>query len=111
MAAQKATDLRRALADVEAHVRELREREAELEHRMMTCLPPRGPRPLSRRDICSTSMPRACLLRTRGTARWWRRCSTISSGSPGKGKAIPAARNDELKERLCQEAIMQRSKS
>lgn len=36
MAAQKATDLRRALADVEAHVRELREREAELEHRMMT---------------------------------------------------------------------------
>lgn len=36
MAAQKATDLRRALAEVEAHVRELREREAELEHRMMT---------------------------------------------------------------------------
>ncbi|AWL98837.1 hypothetical protein [Bradyrhizobium amphicarpaeae] len=36
MAAQKATDLRRALADVEAQVRELREREAELENRMMT---------------------------------------------------------------------------
>ncbi|WP_035701097.1 hypothetical protein [Bradyrhizobium genomosp. I (2014)] len=36
MAAQKATDLRRALVDVEAHVRELREREAELEHCMMT---------------------------------------------------------------------------
>ncbi|UWU77895.1 hypothetical protein N2603_05370 [Bradyrhizobium huanghuaihaiense] len=36
MAAQKATDLRRALAEVEAHVRELREREAELEHCMMT---------------------------------------------------------------------------
>jgi hypothetical protein len=30
MAAQKATDLRRALAEVEAHVRELREREADL---------------------------------------------------------------------------------
>ncbi|MCK1424181.1 hypothetical protein IVB15_25050 [Bradyrhizobium sp. 182] len=36
MAAQKATDLRRALADVEAHLRELREREADLENRMMT---------------------------------------------------------------------------
>ncbi|QQO13122.1 hypothetical protein JJB99_27365 [Bradyrhizobium diazoefficiens] len=36
MAAQKATDLRRALADVEAQVRELREREADLENRMMT---------------------------------------------------------------------------
>jgi hypothetical protein len=36
MAAQKATDLRRALAEVELHVRELREREAELENRMMT---------------------------------------------------------------------------
>ena len=36
MAAQKATDLRRTLAEVENHVRELREREADLEHRMMT---------------------------------------------------------------------------
>jgi hypothetical protein len=36
MAAQKATDLRRALADVENNVRELREREADLENRMMT---------------------------------------------------------------------------
>ncbi|MCK1740227.1 hypothetical protein IVA80_04960 [Bradyrhizobium sp. 139] len=36
MAAQKATDLRRALAEVESQVRELREREADLENRMMT---------------------------------------------------------------------------
>ncbi|SFP91492.1 hypothetical protein SAMN05216330_11216 [Bradyrhizobium sp. Ghvi] len=36
MAAQKATELRRALAEVEANVRELREREADLENRMMT---------------------------------------------------------------------------
>jgi len=36
MAAQKATDLRRALAEVEAHVGELRERETDLENRMMT---------------------------------------------------------------------------
>ena len=36
MAAQKATDLRRALGEVETHARELREREADLEHRMMT---------------------------------------------------------------------------
>ena len=36
MAAQKATDLRRTLAEVENHVRELREREADLEHRLMT---------------------------------------------------------------------------
>ncbi|PDT82731.1 hypothetical protein CO669_34120 [Bradyrhizobium sp. Y36] len=36
MAAQKATDLRRALADVETNVRQLREREADLEHRLMT---------------------------------------------------------------------------
>ncbi|GMO38198.1 hypothetical protein [Bradyrhizobium sp. TM233] len=36
MAAQKATDLRRALAEVENNVRELREREADLESRMLT---------------------------------------------------------------------------
>lgn len=36
MAAQKATDLRRALAEIESHVRELREREADLENRMLT---------------------------------------------------------------------------
>jgi hypothetical protein len=36
LAAQKATDLRRALADVEANLREVREREADLENRMMT---------------------------------------------------------------------------
>ena len=36
MAAQKATDLRRALAEVENNVRELREREADLENRLMT---------------------------------------------------------------------------
>ena len=36
MAAQKATELRRTLAEVEATVRELREREAELESHMMT---------------------------------------------------------------------------
>ena len=36
MAAQKATDLRRAVAEVETHVRELRDREAELENRMMS---------------------------------------------------------------------------
>jgi hypothetical protein len=36
LAAQKATDLRRALAEVENNVRELREREADLENRMMT---------------------------------------------------------------------------
>jgi len=36
IAAQKATDLRRALADVESNVRQLRVREADLENRMMT---------------------------------------------------------------------------
>ena len=36
MAAQKATDLRRALAEVEHNVRLLREREADLENRLMT---------------------------------------------------------------------------
>ncbi|HEV2158303.1 hypothetical protein [Bradyrhizobium sp.] len=36
MAAQKATDLRRALAEVESNVRQLREREADLENRLMT---------------------------------------------------------------------------
>ena len=34
--AQKATDLRRALAEVETHVKELRDREADLENRMMS---------------------------------------------------------------------------
>ncbi|UFW46542.1 MULTISPECIES: hypothetical protein [Bradyrhizobium] len=36
MAAQKVTDLRGALAEVETNLRELREREADLENRMMT---------------------------------------------------------------------------
>ncbi|MGY8704267.1 hypothetical protein RAD16_00805 [Bradyrhizobium sp. 18BD] len=36
MAAQKATDLRRALAEVESNVRQLREREAGIENRLMT---------------------------------------------------------------------------
>jgi hypothetical protein len=36
MAAQKATDLRRALAEVENNLRALREREADLENRFMT---------------------------------------------------------------------------
>jgi hypothetical protein len=35
-AAQKATDLRRALAEVESNVRQLRERESDLENRLMT---------------------------------------------------------------------------
>jgi len=36
MAAQKATDLRRALAEVETHARELRERRAEIEHHLLS---------------------------------------------------------------------------
>jgi hypothetical protein len=36
IAAQKATDLRRALAEVESNVRQLRERESDLENRLMT---------------------------------------------------------------------------
>jgi hypothetical protein len=36
LAAQKATDLRRALTEVENNVRQLREREADLENRLMT---------------------------------------------------------------------------
>ncbi|MGJ4891068.1 hypothetical protein ACQR1Y_22935 [Bradyrhizobium sp. HKCCYLRH3099] len=36
MAAQKATDLRRALAEVENNVREARERESDLESRLIT---------------------------------------------------------------------------
>jgi hypothetical protein len=36
MAAQKATDLRRAVAEVEGHARELRERRAEIEHHLLS---------------------------------------------------------------------------
>lgn len=36
MAAQKATDLRRALAEVESNLRELRERETALENQLLT---------------------------------------------------------------------------
>ena len=84
MAAQKATDLRRTLADVEVHVRELRERETEVEHRMMTVPAASWPEAaVKARHLLNLYCP----LRTRGTARWWRRCSTISSGSRGKRKA------------------------
>jgi hypothetical protein len=46
-AAQKATDLRRAIAVVEAHVRELRERETDLEVAMARCRPRGTPLPLA----------------------------------------------------------------
>ena len=36
IAAQEATDLRRALAEVESNARQLRERESDLENRLMT---------------------------------------------------------------------------
>jgi hypothetical protein len=36
MAAQKATDLRRAMAEVETHARELRERRAAIEHHLLS---------------------------------------------------------------------------
>lgn len=36
MAAQKATDLRRALAEVETHARELRERRADIENHLLS---------------------------------------------------------------------------
>ena len=36
MAAQKATDLRRALTEVETHARELRERRADIEHQLLS---------------------------------------------------------------------------
>ena len=36
MAAKKATDLRRALAEVETHARELRERRAEIERHLLS---------------------------------------------------------------------------
>lgn len=36
MAAQKATDLRRALAEIETHARELRDRTGDLEHCIIT---------------------------------------------------------------------------
>jgi hypothetical protein len=36
MAAQKATDLRRALAEVETHARELRDRRTEIEHHLLS---------------------------------------------------------------------------
>lgn len=36
MASQKATDLRRALAEVESHARELRERRAEIEDHLLS---------------------------------------------------------------------------
>jgi hypothetical protein len=36
MTAQKSTDLRRALAEIENHARELRERQAEIEHHLLS---------------------------------------------------------------------------
>jgi hypothetical protein len=36
MAAQKATDIRRVLAEVETHARELRERQAEIEQHLLS---------------------------------------------------------------------------
>jgi hypothetical protein len=86
MAAQNATDLRRALADVEAHVRELREREAELEHRMMTVPAASWPEAAVKARHLLNLYAASLLARTQGTARWWRRCSTISPGSPGRAR-------------------------
>ena len=43
MAAQKATDIRRALADIENNTRELRERQSELENELLSVAAPSWP--------------------------------------------------------------------
>jgi hypothetical protein len=49
MAAQRATDIRRAVAEVETHARELRERRAEIEDHLLVFPPCRGRRRPPRR--------------------------------------------------------------
>jgi hypothetical protein len=111
MAAQKATDLRRALADVEAHVRELREREAELEHRMMTVPAASWPEAAVKArhllNLYAASLPTEDTRHRALVAALLDDFARLS----GEGEAIPAARNDELRESLCQESITQRRKS
>jgi hypothetical protein len=57
MAAQKTTDLRRLMADVEANERALRSRQDKLEITRLRRRRGIGPKPPRRRDICSIFLP------------------------------------------------------
>ncbi|SFH64937.1 hypothetical protein SAMN05216525_10168 [Bradyrhizobium sp. Gha] len=78
IATQKATDLRRALADVEANLRELREREADLESRMMTVPPASWPEAAVKARHLLNLYAASLLAEMRAIAHRWHRCSTIS---------------------------------
>ena len=81
MAAQKATDLRRLLAEVEANEAALRLRQDELESQLIAAPAANWKRPPGRRAIFSTSLLLRCPRRTHAGKRSSRRFSLIFSGS------------------------------
>jgi hypothetical protein len=58
MAAQKATEIRRLIAEVEANEKSLRDRQEELKHSSSRLPPQHGPRLPRRPGICSVSLHR-----------------------------------------------------
>ena len=86
MTAQKATDIRRVLAEVETHARELRERRAEIEAPAGV---PRGVVAGGGRQgaLCAQTVRRACRWKTQGIAISSRPSSMTSPGSPSRAEA------------------------
>lgn len=70
MAAQKATDIRRVIAEVEANAKLLRDKQGVFKSRASPHRAPRWPR----RVTCSTCIPPACRRPTPITATWRPRC-------------------------------------
>jgi hypothetical protein len=91
MAAQKATDIRRILADAENNAKNLRERQRVLENELLSAPAASWPEAAARaRYVFYT--PRSWLLPTPITAIWWRSCLRTSPGSRMRAERIVARR-------------------
>ena len=82
MAAQKATDLRRLLSEVEANEKTCACARTICEAHLPAAPAVSWPEAAEKARYLSDSMPQRSPPRTRGDRSWWRRCSRTSNGSP-----------------------------
>lgn len=110
MAAQKATDLRRALAEVESNVRQLREREADLENRLMTVPAASWPEAATKAryllNLYAASLPAEDAPSRPGV-------SAVRRFRAAQWRELRRSRwhGQRTEKRLCQEAVTWRSRS
>ena len=83
MAAQKATDIRRVIAEVEANAKLLRDTQGVVEVQLLA-VPRPGPKRRQRRVTSSISIRPVSRHRIPITVTSWRRCWPTSPGLPGR---------------------------